>query len=113
MLTPGFLQFRRTGFSPRWLPWLRRAGSRAPTSGVAPGRLWSAGSAAVVHGLLCPVASWHSLGSPLTRDQTCVPYIGRQIHNHWTTREVPSVLSIHLLSSRNIFTIGHTVSATR
>ena len=24
----------------------------------------------------------------LTRDQTCVPCIGRQILNHWTTREV-------------------------
>ena len=23
-----------------------------------------------------------------TRDQTCVPCIGRQILNHWTTREV-------------------------
>ena len=28
---------------------------------------------------------WH-LSSP-TRDQTCVPCIGRQILNHWTTRE--------------------------
>ena len=29
---------------------------------------------------------WHL--SSLTRDQTRVPYIGRQILNHWTTREV-------------------------
>ena len=28
--------------------------------------------------------------SSLTRDQTHVLYIGRQILNHWTTREVPS-----------------------
>ena len=27
--------------------------------------------------------------SSLTRDQTHVPCIGRQILNHWTTREVP------------------------
>ena len=27
--------------------------------------------------------------SSLTRDQTCVPCIGKQILNHWTTREVP------------------------
>ena len=27
--------------------------------------------------------------SSLTRDQTHVLYIGRQILNHWTTREVP------------------------
>ena len=24
-----------------------------------------------------------------TRDQTCIPHIGRRILNHWTTREVP------------------------
>ena len=28
------------------------------------------------------------MGSSQTRDQTCVPCIGRQILNHWTTREV-------------------------
>ena len=34
------------------------------------------------------VALWH-VGSSRTRDRTCVPCIGRQILNHWTTREVP------------------------
>ena len=37
------------------------------------------------------------------RDQTCVPCIGRQIHNHWTTSEVPGavfLLLLCLLSSR-------------
>ena len=29
--------------------------------------------------------------SSLTRDQTCIPCIGRQIPHHWTTRKVPSV----------------------
>ena len=30
--------------------------------------------------------------SSLTRDQTCVPCIGSQILNHWTTRKVPSLV---------------------
>ena len=38
------------------------------------------------------VASWH-VGSSWTRDHTDVPYIGRQIINHWTTREAPAMLS--------------------
>ena len=32
------------------------------------------------------VAPWHVDLSPLIRDRTC---IGKWIHNHWTTREVP------------------------
>ena len=32
--------------------------------------------------------------SPPTRDKTCVPQIGRQILNHWTTREIPTWDSI-------------------
>ena len=34
------------------------------------------------------VAPWH-VGSSWTRNQTCVPCMGRQILNHWTIREVP------------------------
>ena len=34
------------------------------------------------------VAPWQ-VESPQTRDQTRVPCIGRQILNHWATREVP------------------------
>ena len=30
--------------------------------------------------------------SSLTRDQTCTPFIGRQSLNHWTAREVPTML---------------------
>ena len=41
---------------------------------------------------------WHL--SSLTRDQTCVPCIGKWILNHWTTREVP-----HSLLQWNIFSI--------
>ena len=41
------------------------------------------------------VAPWH-VGSSRTRAWTRVPYIGRRILNHWTTREVPmNFLSIH------------------
>ena len=29
--------------------------------------------------------------SSQTRDQTCVPCIGRQILNHWTSRKVPGI----------------------
>ena len=34
------------------------------------------------------VAPWH-VKSSQTRDQTCTPCFGRQIFNHWITREVP------------------------
>ena len=39
---------------------------------------WHTGSVALQH-----------VGSSWTRRQICVPCIGRWIHNHWTTREVP------------------------
>ena len=69
--------------------------------------LWQAGSFVVVHRFS---SLWHtgsrahgfsSCGvwaqlphgtwdrSSLTRDRTCIPWIGRRILNHWTTREVP------------------------
>ena len=44
------------------------------------------------------VAPWH-VGSSQTRDQTLVPCIGRQILNHWTTREFP-VMFIFYFSLR-------------
>ena len=46
--------------------------------------LGHAGSVVEVLGL---IALWH-VGSSQTRDWTYVPYIGRGILNHWTTREV-------------------------
>ena len=33
------------------------------------------------------------VGSSQTRGRTPVPHIGRQILNHWTTREIPDVLN--------------------
>ena len=44
------------------------------------------------------VAPWH-VRSSWTRDQTHVHCIGRQVHNHWITREVPllSYCMLHTL----------------
>ena len=47
--------------------------------------LGSAGSVVVAH---------RHEESSRTRDRTCAPYTGRQILNHWTTREVYLILSI-------------------
>ena len=60
-------------FSWQWLLLLRNTGSRVRA------RLWPRGS----------VAS-QRVGSSRTRNQTRVACIGRQILNHWTTREVPT-----------------------
>ena len=35
------------------------------------------------------LAALQHVESSLTRDQICVPYIGRQVLNHWAAREVP------------------------
>ena len=45
--------------------------------------LWHTGSA----------AAWH-VGSSRTRDHSRVPFTGRQIPNHWTTREVQANVSV-------------------
>ena len=47
------------------------------------------------------VYMFHGVWDPssLTRDQTCVPCIGRQILNHCTTREVPALLVSDELAS--------------
>ena len=47
--------------------------------------LYSTGSIVVAHGLGCSLAC----GISQTRDQTCVSCIGRQVVNHWTTKEIP------------------------
>ena len=43
----------------------------------------------------------HGVWDPrsLTRDQTRMPCTGRQILNHWTTREVPALLVSDELAS--------------
>ena len=62
---------------------------------VQASRAWA--SVVAVCGLSCSVAC----GSSLTRDQTCVLCIGRQILNHWTTREVP--ISVLLMPNPQLF----------
>ena len=88
----GHSSLRCMGFSLRWLLLLWSTGSRCAgftsCSTWAP-RLWLVGSSAQAQqlwhtGLAAP---WH-VGSSRTRDQTCVPCIGRQVLNHCSTREV-------------------------
>ena len=45
-------------------------------------------------GLSCPEACWDL--SSLTSDRTHVPYLGRQILDHWTTREIAEILKKNL-----------------
>ena len=47
-------------------------------------------------GAYLPDSMW-DLTSP-TRDQTCVPCVGRQILNPWTTREVPTIVDFSAFS---------------
>ena len=70
-----------TGFSPAVVCRLSSCGLQA---------LEHAGSVVAAHGLSCPACGMWDLSS-LTRDRTCVPCLGRQILNHWTSREVPKV----------------------
>ena len=51
------------------------------------------------------VVPWHT-GSSWARDQTRVPCIGRQIPNHWTTKDFPVYFVIDFISySSFIFTV--------
>ena len=65
------------GFSLQWLLLLRSTGSSCVAFGSCSG--WAQ-------------EMWHR-GSSWTRDRTYVPSIGRQILNHWTTREVACEIS--------------------
>ena len=69
--------------------WVSHSGGFSCCGAWAPGSL---GSVALWHVGL--VALWH-VGSSQFRDQTYVSCIGRQILNHWITREVPQCLSLH------------------
>ena len=84
---------RCAGFSLRWLLLLQTTGSRHPgfsSCGTRAQQLWLMGSRVHAQQLWCIglVAPRH-VGSSRTRVQTHVPYIGRWILNHYTTREVP------------------------
>ena len=96
------LLLRSVGSSLRWLLLLRSMGSRhASFSSCSTWaqQLWLVGSRAQAQQLWCTglVAPWH-VGSSWTRDQTRVPYTGRQILNHCASREVPQN-SLELVSS--------------
>ena len=45
------------------------------------------------------------LSSP-ARDQTCTPYIGKQILNHWTTREVPFLFLFFIIFIQMVGTVS-------
>ena len=76
--------------------------------GCIESQLWRAGSCVAEHGLSSystraqlSHAMWDL--SSVTRNQTCVPYIGRWILIHWTTREVPVFCIFNTVSP--LFTI--------
>ena len=86
---------RCTGFSLWWLLLLRNTGSRGAafsSCGSQAQWLWLTGLVAPRH-----------VGSSRTRARTRVPCIGRQILNHWATREVRwflfSFLNVFYLST--------------
>ena len=89
----GCLSCRSEGYSLADVHWLLTA----VVSLVAEPGFWGCKALAVAaHGLQSMdsavwytglVAPWH-VESSQTRDQNCVPCIGKQVLNHWTTREV-------------------------
>ena len=83
----GYSSLRCMGFSFRWLLLLWSMGSRRTgfsSCGMRAQQLWRMGFVAPLY-----------VGSSRTRARTHVPFIGRQIFNHRTTREVP-----HFIFSR-------------
>ena len=73
------------GFSLQWLFLLWSTGSRLQ-------QLWLTGSRVLAQlsctGLVAP----RHVGFSWTRDRAGVPYISRQIPNHWTTRKALRIL---------------------
>ena len=54
--------------------------------------------------------------SSQAREQTCIPYIARQILNHWTTREVPIIifkLHYHCKVFLTAFAPSHSIEKAR
>ena len=86
----GYSSLRCTGFSLRWLFFLRSTGSRR--TGLQ--QLWLEGSRAQAQQFRRPlglVAPRHVVTSR-NRDRTHVPCIGRRILNHCAIREVQGIL---------------------
>ena len=57
--------------------------------------MWA--SLVVACGHSCPVGQLSGIYGSLTRDRTRVPCFGRQILNHWTTREVPQWSALNMV----------------
>ena len=77
----GYSPLQCTGFSVQWLLLLQSTGSRA----CRLQQFQHTDSVVQCTGLVAP----RHVGSSQTKDQTHVPYVGRLILNHQTTREVP------------------------
>ena len=84
----GLLFLPRAGSSLRWLLLLWNTGSRHMGFGSC--GLHSCGSQALE--VWASVVILRHVRSSCTKDWPCVPSLGGQIRNHWTTREVPYFL---------------------
>ena len=101
----GHSSLRCADFSPQCPLLLWSTGSRGAGFSSCDTRaqeLWLASSRAQAQQLWCTglVAPWH-VGSSQARAQTHVPCTGRQIPNHYATREAPHYVSFH--SPNNVF----------
>ena len=56
-------------------------------------------------------APWHAK-SPLTRGQTYVPCNGRQILNHWTSRETLVFMFLDFVKEKNLQKEGYLAHET-
>ena len=89
MLSPGDREEHRAGNRFGFFFFLAVSGLGAFGIFIATRRLSSRGKCGLPHGM------WEL--NSLTRGRTCIVSIGRQILNHWTTREVPRNLLCFVL----------------
>ena len=83
------------------------AASRSYSSVAMSRLLLAVGSLIAEHGLYSVGSVVVAWGLSYPRDRTCVPCIGRQILNHWTTRKVPKPL--HFNTKIPLFSKRHTL----
>ena len=94
MGNPGYCSLWWVSFSLQWILLLK-----TQTLGTWAQQLWLKGL----------VALWH-MGSSWTRDETRVPYIGREVLNHRTTREIPHEILCKERSQLNLcWKVSHEV----
>ena len=95
----GYCLLRSTGFSLPWLLWLQSTG--CGHSGFE--QFGLAGSRTQAQWWWCTcLAALRHVWSFWTRNRTRVPCSGRQILNHWTTRRIPPINSLHANLSQNL-----------